>query len=35
MAERLEVVLYVQKEQAENPTTDFALMTKCKKVIKV
>jgi len=27
--------LRVQKEEAEDPTTDFALMTKCKRVIKV
>jgi len=25
----------VQKEEAEDPSTDFALMTRCKKVIKV
>jgi len=35
MAEWMELVLCVQKEEAEDPSTDFSLMTKCKRVIKV
>jgi len=35
MAEWMELLLCVQKEEAEDPSTDFSLMTKCKKLIKV